>query len=121
MNSADQILLVLQAKGRFWEFPKGKVEAGESDDEAMLREIEEEVGLTQLALIPGFDEEIFYTFETPEGRVKKSVRYNAFRTMQEPRMSNEHLEYLWCSEEEALKHLRHENFKRLTRALFAML
>lgn len=121
LNSDNQILLVFQAKGRFWEFPKGKIESGESDDEAMLREIEEEVGLTQLALIPGFDEEIFYKFETPEGTIQKSVRYFAFRTLQKPRMSSEHLEYQWCGQEDALKLLRHENFKRLTRALFAML
>ena len=36
--------------GRYWGFPKGHVEAGESDEEAALREISEECGLPRESL-----------------------------------------------------------------------
>ncbi|GEM74214.1 8-oxo-dGTP diphosphatase MutT [Vibrio sagamiensis] len=33
-------------KGGFWEFPGGKVEKGENIQQAMIRELEEEIGIT---------------------------------------------------------------------------
>lgn len=39
-------------KGGFWEFPGGKVELGESREVAMIRELEEEIGIRVTQQVP---------------------------------------------------------------------
>lgn len=50
VDSEQRVLLQQRAAGRamagLWEFPGGKVEEGESPEAALVREIEEELGLT---------------------------------------------------------------------------
>ena len=44
-DGAKEILLVHRPAYDDWSFPKGKLECGESDEEAAIREVEEETGL----------------------------------------------------------------------------
>lgn len=50
INEQQQILIAKRAdhlhQGGLWEFPGGKVESGESIEQALARELEEELGLT---------------------------------------------------------------------------
>ncbi|MCS6990682.1 MAG: NUDIX domain-containing protein [Chitinophagales bacterium] len=48
-NDKGKILLIFR-KGR-WDFPKGKIDAGESRRQAALREVREETGLRHVAVI----------------------------------------------------------------------
>lgn len=49
-DSENKILIVRRGPGQsgagFWEFPGGKVEVGEDPKEALVREIDEELGIT---------------------------------------------------------------------------
>jgi 8-oxo-dGTP diphosphatase len=45
MNAAGEVAVVYRPKYEDWTLPKGKLEPGESWDQAALREVEEETGL----------------------------------------------------------------------------
>ena len=49
VDNGKNAYLFIHRLGR-WDMPKGKIEAGESMDQAALREVEEETGLTDLTL-----------------------------------------------------------------------
>ncbi len=61
-REGDKILfLVIYSKrNNIWGFPKGHLERGETEEQAALREIKEEVGLENLHFINGFREEVMY-------------------------------------------------------------
>ncbi len=52
-HDGDKILLVERAneKNEHWQLPQGGVDKGESDEQAVLREMREEVGVTNLKII----------------------------------------------------------------------
>jgi len=61
-REGDKILfLVIYSKrNNIWSFPKGHLERGETEKQAALREIKEEVGLDNLQFVEGFIEKIRY-------------------------------------------------------------
>ena len=73
-------LLTLDFHGN-WGFPKGHLEAGESEEEAALREIEEEAGV-KVELDKDFRHPLEYVM--PNGRNKISVYFLGFYEDQKP-------------------------------------
>ncbi len=53
-------LVVYSARNKMWGFPKGHLDSGETEKEAAIREIREEVGLDNLQFIDGFAEKAAY-------------------------------------------------------------
>lgn len=66
-----ELLLIKHTIGGHWSFPKGHVEAGETEEETALREIMEETSV-EVELCPGFREMVTYS---PKRDVQKDGIY----------------------------------------------
>ena len=83
-----------KAQGGLWEFPGGKIEQGETEEEALVREIKEEMNM-DIEVISKFDEHIH---EYPEKQIKL-IAFNCKKTSESYELL-EHEADAWISEEE---------------------
>lgn len=67
-NSKNQFLFIYRLEK--WDLPKGKIEEGETPEEAALREVEEECGIRKLSII----KELPSTYHTYELKGKKILK-----------------------------------------------
>lgn len=114
-NGLRRVVLIREKSG-FWGFPKGHMEAGETEEQTALREVLEETG-ARITLIGGFRETEQYTLDR-EGRpdVTKQVVYflgRADGTAFAPGDRNEIAEVRRMDRDEALAAFRFESFRRI--------
>lgn len=116
--------LLLHYPSGHWEFAKGHIEEGEDPEEAAKREIEEETGIKDLEIIPGFKEYIKYFFRKSydlKGEAKKRapwvfklvVFYLAKTKSEDVKISKEHKDFIWLPYNQAVKKLTYKNAKIL--------
>lgn len=106
-----EILLVRHLKSGHWSFPKGHMEAGESEEDTARREIKEETGLDVL-LDTGFRETVNYS---PKKNTKKTVVYfvGMVASYELVPQQDEISELRWLEIEQAGNVLTYENDKLL--------
>jgi bis(5'-nucleosidyl)-tetraphosphatase len=104
--------LLLHYTSGHWDFPKGNVEAGETEIEAARREILEETGITDVRFVEGFSQTIFYNYRRDGQLVQKRVSfYLAHTSAINIRLSNEHQAFRWLDYSSALATLTYKSAK----------
>jgi bis(5'-nucleosidyl)-tetraphosphatase len=103
-----------KTKGEYWDLPKGHMEKGETEEDTVRREVEEETGLSDIELFDGFREEIHYWFQAGKQKVSKTVLFYLAKVSQDTvTISEEHLGFVWLPYEKAQKRLTYENAKQV--------
>lgn len=111
--------LVLYHRGSYWNFPKGKIDAGESEEATALRELAEEAGIHKAELVKGWRQETDFFFkENREGKAelvkKKMVLFLAKLPGGDSiKLSEEHNGYAWLDVKTAAKYLKFKNLKEI--------
>ncbi len=106
--------LLLHYGAGHWDFVKGHIEGSETEKETLLREAEEESGLTDLKLISGFRHRISYFYKKDGKTIAKDVIFLLAKTAaagKDVKLSFEHSEYVWLGFEDAVKKVTYSSSK----------
>ena len=118
-GSRDAVLYLIlhyHQNDDYWEFPRGGMEAGESEMQTALREIREETGLKQadLRFVPGFRAAIHYWYVLKGTRRSKDAVYFLAETKNDSVMlSPEHLGFTWAEYDDAMKLFKFDNARNV--------
>lgn len=107
----DKVLLVYEKSGKFWGFPKGHMEDGETEIQTALREVNEEVGLDV-----EIDETKKYTINyNIKNEVNKTVvLYIAKPINTDIKKQESEIENIkWCNYAKAIETLTFDDWKEM--------
>lgn len=116
--------LLLHYHSGHWEFAKGHIEEGEDFETTIRREVEEETGIKDLKIVPGFKEYSKYFFRKSydlKGEAKKKAPW-VFKLVlfllaetktKEVKISKEHIGFAWLPFDQAVKKITYKNAKEL--------
>lgn len=120
--------LLLHYKSGHWDFPKGHIEKGESEEQALRREVEEETGINDLKILLDFKKRVYYAYrakgEEKEKRMRAGTGINIFKKViyylaeakaEEIEISSEHIGWEWLEHEETMKKITYRGPKRILR------
>ncbi len=121
-NDVRQFLL-LQYRAGHWEFPRGHMEAGETEHDAALREIREETGLVDVRIVPDIRTTMQFSYVARGEEYRKRKNDNACAVVWKRviflaaevapdamvQLSHEHSDYMWADYAHAMDTLTFRN------------
>ncbi len=111
-KNSDVKYLLLQYEAGHWDFVKGNVEEGESEQETTVRELREETGIVDAQFINGFKEKISYFYKRQGATVYKEVVFFLMETRTtDVKLSFEHISFDWSNYEGSMRKLTFKNAK----------
>jgi len=116
-NQDKPIYLLLHYEEGHWDFPKGRMEEGETEMEAARRELQEETGLDDVEFVSLFNEKINYKLLREGKETYKTVQFFLAETLNDEIKLQEdpieHLDFKWLYFDKALEQLTYDNAKEL--------
>jgi len=113
-ENGQKLYLILHYEENHWDFPKGHVENGESEEQTTRRETLEETGISQLEFLPNFRKVIAYSFKRKGSLVPKEVVFFIAKTSQEKvKLSHEHIGFEWLPYSQAEKKITYGNARTI--------
>ena len=114
LSDERYFLVVKNNNGRYWGFPKGHIEIGETEEQTALREVKEETNL-DVEILDGFRKTSVYRLF---GQVKKKVViFLAQASSKKVTVQNSEIEkFKWLKKEDIYEALNHRNDLRIFEA-----
>ena len=109
------LLLLYERNGKkYWDFPKGHQEKGESEEQTLAREVAEETSIRDISVASGFRHAVKYFFRRDGKNVRKEVAFYVCMTGQKDvKISHEHSDFAWLGYDDAMKKLAFDNSREL--------
>jgi 8-oxo-dGTP pyrophosphatase MutT (NUDIX family) len=104
LDNNERTYLLLQYPGKYWDFPKGKLELTEKWIDAAIRETKEETGLENLIIESSFEHSYSYIFsDFKSNKIEKTVVFfiGKAEINSQVTLSYEHVDYLWLPYDQA--------------------
>ncbi len=106
--------LLLRYPAGHWDFPKGNIEKGETEQATVTREVREETTLDKIRIVDGFRKKIEYFYRRDGKAVHKVVIFLLAETEEDDiKISFEHQDFGWYGYKEAVRRVTYNKSKRI--------
>ncbi|HXX05849.1 MAG TPA: NUDIX domain-containing protein [Candidatus Bathyarchaeia archaeon] len=117
-SSTGNLYLLLNYPSGHWDFVKGNIEKGEMVKETVVREIQEETGITDVNFVEGFEDKVEYHYQRDGQLVHKEVIFFLAKTKTENvKLSHEHHGFIWLDFNSALKKLTYKTAQNMLKKI----